>query len=73
MKYIKSLFIGLWVRIIMWQLKRGAVNSETVLRILLHYTLISMREQESEKITIEYEEETSPKNKLLIDARVIKY
>ncbi|MDH5825790.1 hypothetical protein [Sphingobacterium faecium] len=45
----------LWIKFLIRQLKKGALNSESATRILIHYTLLQMKEKGKEELTIEYE------------------
>lgn len=49
-KYIRKL----WVRFLIKQLKKGAINSESVARILVHYTLIEMQKRKQTDLELEY-------------------
>lgn len=61
-KYIRRL----WVKFLIGQLKKGAVKSESVMRILIHYTLLEMQKRKVDQIEIEYSEPESTKTKLLL-------
>lgn len=63
---MKALFRRLWVRFLIKQLKKGAVNSETATRILIHYTLLEMQKKQSKEIEIEYEAPDITDVKLII-------
>jgi len=52
---MKKLFRKIWIRFLIKQLKKGAVNSETATRILIHYTLLQMQNKSKDQLYIEYE------------------
>lgn len=53
-------------KVLIGQLKKGAVKSESVMRILIHYTLLEMQKRKVDQIEIEYSEPESTKTKLLL-------
>jgi len=60
----------IWAKIIIRQLKRSAVNNESVLRVLVHYLLLEMQKQQSSEIEIKYSASDKTETELLINCKL---
>jgi|GEM_PF-1676687 len=63
---MKKIITKIWSRFLINQIKKGAVNNESVLRILIHFTLLRMQEMEQDSIEIEYEAPEKTDVKLIL-------
>lgn len=66
------MFSRLWARIIISQLKRGAIKNESVLRVLIHYLLLEMDKRKASEIDVTYTISDESEYNLLINCRLEK-
>lgn len=65
---MRKYFRKIWVRFLIHQLKKGGLKNESIMRIMIHFTLLDMQERKIETLEMEYSAPEVTKTKLLLIA-----